>query len=153
MGVLVPVCQVHASRSHSSCCSHGRTNPAGSRSPKACLHTGYQSHSSCCRGGTKPEGSRNSGACLPGHGLQEGSAAVLLAPGSPGARLLAWVTRSNGSCCRHRGSKAEGSGSSRVCLLVQQLLLAWRTKPAAHSLGHAYTGTPVSLAFQGKGSR
>jgi hypothetical protein len=91
MVVLKTVCQVPASQSHGSYCSHGRTKPVGSRSPGACLPT-------------------------------------------------------------------QASGSS-----VQQLLLAWRnqgcwfapsvTRGAVGALGPAYIGAPVSLAFQGDGSR
>jgi hypothetical protein len=94
-GVLGPACQVLASKSHKSCCSHRKTKP---------------SDSGC------------SGACLPRHGLHLDSTIVLQGgfkpSGSscPGACLLAQATRSCGSCCRHRKLKLVDSGSSGACL-------------------------------------
>jgi hypothetical protein len=66
-GILGSACQVLASRSHRTCCNHGRTKPVDSRSPRACLLVwAARSHGSYYRhGGLKPAGSGNPGACLP----------------------------------------------------------------------------------------
>jgi hypothetical protein len=136
-----------ATRSHSSCCRHGGTKPSGSGCPEACLPgASFQElqellqarggDTSLWAVGTQEPAcrSRLPRATAPAAGMGDPS---LWAVGVLGPARQVPASRSYRSFCNHWRTKPVGSGSPGVCLLVQafgrlvqQLLLAWGTKPA-----------------------
>jgi hypothetical protein len=112
--------------SHRSCCRHKGPKLAGSKSPEACLLvSGYQVSVATAANMGDPSGRRNSGACFLGMGSRKAvqyccrhRGTKPLGDGSSGADLPVWATRSHNSCCQLRGTKPAGSRSPGTYLLM-----------------------------------
>jgi hypothetical protein len=139
-----------ASRSHSNCCRHGGSKPAGSRNSGACFpdmgsRRAIQWYSRS--GVSKPAGSGSSGACLPSAGIQEPQELLQSWENKASRQWEPWSLHASTGFWEN-GTAADAGRGNQACWLAPSL-----THGAAGALGPAYTGAPISLAFQSEVSR